>query len=154
MTEAYPPIETLQFPSHLPRTGGSTSIRGIPPYPDGIPTPIPPAASPSESEITVWAPWPVDTYYPESDSTSPSNRSPEPIPSEQSSESAIYDERSRRRRQSPGVDEVNASEMVGYQVDAEENVDRYPADSLRFLSPPARYRNYQVEETFGQGVGF
>lgn len=153
LPRAPPLVETLQFPSHLPRTGGSTSIRGIPAYPDGIPTPIPESASTSPSEIAVWPSWPIDTFYPESDSTSPSNRSPEPIPSEQSSEAAIYDERSRGG-QSPGVDEMNASEMVGYHVDAEGNVGRYPVDSLQFIPPPGRYGNYQIEETFGRGVRF
>ena len=147
-----PLVETLHFPPQLPRPGGSTSIRGIRPYPDGIPTPIPESASSSESEITVWPPWPVDTYYPESNSTSPSDRSPEPIASEQSSEGPMYDERSRG--QSQGVDELIASEMVGYPVDAEENVGRFSTDSVRFLSPPSRYGNYQVEESFGQGVRF
>jgi hypothetical protein len=148
-----PLVETLNFPSELPRPGGSTSIRGIQPYSNGIPTPIPESASSSESEITVWPPWPANTYYPESNSTSPSDRSPEPIPSEQSSEGAIYDDE-RSRGQSTGVDELNASEMVGYRIDADGNAVRYSADSVRFLSPPGRYGNYQIEESFGQEVRF
>ena len=149
---ASPLVGTLQFPPHLPPPGGSTSIRGLPPYPDGIPTPIPGSASSSQSDISVWPPWSIGTHYPESNSTSPSNRSPEPIPSEQSSEGAIYDERSRAL--SPGVDELNASEMVSYHVDPEENAVRYSPDSVRFPSPPGRYGNYQIEETFGGGVRF
>jgi hypothetical protein len=149
---APPLIQALQFPAELPRPGGSTSIRGIPAYPDGIPTPIAESASTSESEITVWPPWPVGTYFPDSNSTSPSNQSPEPIASEQSSEGATYDERSRG--QSPGVDELNASELVGYHVDAEENTVRYSPESVRFLSPPGRYGDYQFEETFGQELRF
>ena len=84
MARTSPPVEMLHFPPQLPRPGGSTSIRGIRPYPDGIPTPIPESASSSESEITVWPSWPVETYYPGSNSTSPSDQSPEPIPSQRS----------------------------------------------------------------------
>jgi hypothetical protein len=117
-------LETLHFPPQLPPTGGPLSIRGVPVYTDGIPTPIP---EPTIPEPRYMEPWGVQ--YAESTSSSTSESDPS----------------SPRRRQPPMVigsyDTRDATPFDGYGIFIESSPtseDEMPQPPVRVAPPRVR----------------